>query len=143
MKKILLLSLLVILSACSFNSSKIELSKKFYDSSDFITLTSDEVNNNKSETYLIFTYNNYCNLEIPCDQIFEEFMINKNISMYKIPFEEFKNTYLYDKVKFAPSVIIVDNGEVIDYLKADSDEDLNKYQDVNEFTLWVEKYIKL
>ena len=41
-----------------------------------------------------------------------------------IKFEYFKKTKLYKKIKYAPSVIIVNNGKIIDYLDSNKNEDL-------------------
>ena len=65
------------------------------------------------------------------------FKANNNISILSIPFSEFKNTKLSKKIKYAPTVIIVDKGKVITSLNAESDNDLPKYQDVDEFTFSV------
>ena len=55
----------------------------------------------------------------------------------------FKDTYLYDTVKYAPSVIIVDKHSIVDYLDSESDKDYDRYQDTKEFTKWLKEYIKL
>ena len=60
-----------------------------------------------------------------------------------MPFSEFKNTYLYDTVKYAPSVLIVENNKIIAYLDANKDDDLEKYQDVNKFKDWINNYINI
>lgn len=65
------------------------------------------------------------------------------IRFLSIPFENFKNTSFYNKVKYAPSIIIVKKGKVIAYLDANSDDDLRKYQDVDKFSEWIKKYIYL
>lgn len=52
-----------------------------------------------------------------------------------------KKTYLYKKVKYAPSVIIVKKQKIIAYLDAEKDEDMDKYQDEKEFEKWLKKYI--
>lgn len=44
-------------------------------------------------------------------------------------------------VKYAPSVIIIENGNIISYLDANSDIDLEKYQDVNKFEEWLNNYV--
>ena len=63
------------------------------------------------------------------------------IDFLSIPFEEFKNTNIYKTVKYAPSVILVEKGNVVAYLDAESDDDLNKYQDINEFEEWMNNYV--
>lgn len=126
-------------------NNKVYLDKEFYNSNEFIAITRTEVEElkNTKSVYVLYTYNNYCSLPIPCEDIFKNFMEKYNISFYSIPYSEFKETYLNDTVKYAPSIIIVENGEIIDYLDANSDADYDYYQDLNKFTVWMEKYLYL
>ena len=65
------------------------------------------------------------------------------IDIISIPFLKYKDTSLYNKVKYAPSIIIVDRGKVISYLDANNNSDTIKYQDENEFEKWLNNYIYL
>ena len=141
-KIVLLLILILTITGCTFNKEikKFSLNDNYYNNSTgFITAKSDTLP--KKDSYVLYTYNNYCNLAIPCDQIFTSFMAKYNISFVSIQFEEFKKTDYYKKVKYAPSIIVIKKGEIVTYLDADSDEDLDKYQDVTAFETWLEKYI--
>ena len=64
-----------------------------------------------------------------------------NISFLSMPFKEYRNISLYNEVKYAPSIIIVENGKIVDFLDAEKDDDLDKYQDVKEFEEWINKYV--
>ena len=140
-KIILSLTLIIIITGCSFNKEikKFHLTEDYYNNSSFIKVTSDNLP--KKDSYILYTYNNYCNFAIPCDTIFTSFMEKYNISFVSIPFEDFKETSYYKTVKYAPSIIVIKKGKIITYLDADSDEDLIKYQDVSAFESWLEKYI--
>lgn len=151
-KKLLIgVILLLILSSITFiileNKSidKFYLDNKYYNTNNFINVTSDDINAllNQKATFILFSYNNYCSLPISCHDIFEQAIKENNISILKISFEDLKKTKLYKKVKLAPSVIIIKNGKIIDYLKADKDSDLEKYQNTKSFTDWLNKYIIL
>ena len=143
LKKILLFLVCVfLLTSCSDNK-KYYLSNEFYNEGNFVKVDSDEINQYSNKTYLLFTYNNYCSLPIPCDKIFLEVAKKYNISILSMPFSEFKKTVFYDTVKYAPSIIIVDKSKVIKYLDANKDEDLEKYQDVDKFEKWLNEYIYL
>ncbi len=144
MKKYLLIIpivLTVIIICLYLPKKKIYLTEKYYANNTFIETT--DLSNLDNDTYILFTYNNYCTLPIPCEYIFEEFMKKYNISLVSIPFKDFKNTKYYKKVKYAPTIIIINNGKVISYLDANSDKDLDKYQDIEEFVSWISKYIYL
>ncbi len=129
---------------CSNNeetTGKIVLESKYYGDSKLIEIDSDLFKKISNENYILYIYNNYCNLEVPCENIFKDYMDKYKISFLSMPFEEFKNTKFYKTIKYAPSVIIVRNGDIVSYLKSDSDEDLDKYQDVDEFSKWINSYI--
>lgn len=148
--KVLIISLsAIILSIAIFIklniNSKIILSDKYYDSGKYIEVNDSYLNNliKDKESFLLFVYNNYCNLPIPCENIFQEAIKDYKIDMLKIKFEDFKKTGIYQNIKYAPTVIIFSNGKVIAYLKADSDADLSKYQDENKFVSWLNDYVIL
>ena len=145
MKKIILIILITILiTGCKKqNNEKMYLEEKYYNESEYIEVTAKDIKELNQETYLVFTYNNYCNLKIPCDTIFKKVMDKYNITILSLPFEEMKQTFIYNKVKYAPSVIIVKQNKVVAYLDAEKDEDYEKYQNETEFEKWLSKYIYL
>lgn len=144
MKKLVLcLILLFIICGCDKDSSgKFYLDNKYYGDGEYIEVESSDIRKN-NDSYVLFTYNNFCTLAVPCEDVFEKFMKENDISFLSMPFDEFKDTYLYDTVKYAPSVIIVHKGKVVAYLDAENDDDLKKYQDTLEFKDWLSTYIYL
>ena len=125
------------------NDNLITLKNEYYNDGGFITLNDKEVKEmiNNKESFILFTYNNYCTLPISCETIIREFMEERKIRMISITFEDYKKTSLYNEVKYAPTVLIIKDGKIISYLDANKDEDLGKYQDVEELTSWIEKYV--
>lgn len=141
-KKYLIIILLLFLCGCGKeNFEKFYLSDKYYNNGEYISIKSDSIS--KNDNFVLFTYNNYCSLSIPCEDIFEEFMEKYKIDFLSIPFDDFKNTYLYKSVKYGPSIIIVKKGKVVAYLDANKDSDTIKYQDVDKFKEWISNYIYL
>ena len=149
MKKKIIIIFTIIISILVFttilnnnnNKNKFYLEEKYYNNNSFIETNSKDIKKLSKESYILFTYNNYCTLPIPCEYIFEDFMKKNNISIISIPFAEFKKTNYYKKVKYAPTIIIINKGKIIAYLDANSDKDLKKYQDINEFEKWIDNYI--
>ncbi len=125
------------------DDSKIYLDSKFYKKSEFITVKADEFNKINARTYLVYTYNSYCTFSVPCEDVFREVMDKYNISMYGLPIAEMKKTFIYDTVKYAPSIVIIKENKIVAYLDAESDEDLIRYQDAKEFEDWLGTYIHL
>lgn len=59
------------------------------------------------------------------------------VKVYRMMFEEVKESALHAEVKYYPSVVIVDKGKVRAYLRADSDEDTEMYNDYEAFEGWM------
>ncbi len=140
MKKILLLIAIFLLVGCS-NNKAFYLTDKYYNKGDFIEVNEEDIN--YDESFVLYTHNSYCALPIHCETIFKGVMEKYKIDFLSMTFEDFKETDFYKKVKYAPSIIIVKNGEIITYLDANSNDDLEKYQDVIKFEEWIQKYIFL
>ena len=142
---LLVCSFILIFAGCSKetknNFEKFYLEDKYYNSGNYIDIDSTLFDKIKDESYVLFTYNNFCNMSKPCEEVFEEYMKKYKIDFISMPFEEFRKTKFYDKVKYAPSIIIVQNGEIVSYLDAELDEDIDKYQNVDLFEKWINKYI--
>jgi hypothetical protein len=152
MKKILLVISIILLSIAlcgcektpEHGSGKVELPDRYYGSNGFIESDKEEIENllNKKESFILFTYNNFCTLPFPCEKIFEEYMTNNKVRFLSLPFSDFKETSLYETIKYAPTIVIINKGKIESYLDAESDADFNKYQDVTEFSKWIDSYIK-
>ena len=148
-KKILLFLLfLVLITGCSKNDPvdptdiRIHLSSKYYNTNGvYLDIRSETLSEVKNDNYILYTYNPYCTFETPCDEIFKVFMEKYHISFLSMPFSEFKKTKFYETVKYGPTVIVIQNGNIIAYLDANSNLDLAKYQNANTFESWIKKYI--
>ncbi len=147
MKKLLvLLTILIVITGCKDSKKgKFYLDDKYYSNGSYIEITKDDLDNlqNEKASYLLYTYNSYCTFKIPCDTIFEEVMKKYNIDVLSMPHELMKQTFIHDKVKYSPTIVIINKGEIVAYLDAELDSDLSKYQDSSSFENWLDKYIYL
>ena len=144
MKKIIMIVLLCVL-VCGCSKNKIErvyLDDSYYSDEGFITSSKEEVDSLEGN-FILYTYNNYCKFPVSCEDIFEEFMDEYKIRFVSLPYVDFKETSYYKTVKYAPSIIIIEDKKVVAYLDADSDEDVDKYQKVDQLKEWLEKYVYL
>ena len=139
MKKIVLLLAIFLLTGCA--NKLFYLTDKYYNEGNFIKVSANEINTD--ESYLIYTYNNFCVLPVHCENIFKDVMEKYKIDVLSMPFDEFKNTEYHNEVKFAPSILIINNGKIVSFLDANSDKDLSKYQNTEEFEKWLKEYIYL
>ena len=153
MKKIIiiLVSLIIFIVALVFvftlnKDKKFLLEDIHYNTEErFIKIDSKELNKlmNDKKSFVVFTYLPYCTFSVPCDVIFETFLNRNNMSFYEIPYDEFTEVKKFKDIKYAPSVVIVKDGKVVTYLDANSDDDIEKYQNADTFGDWITKYIKL
>ena len=153
MKKtiIILIGIIILIVAFVFifmlnKDSKFYLDDNNYNTEErFIEIDGKELNKlmNDKKSFVVFTYLPYCTFSVPCDVVFETFLNNNNMSFYKIPFDKLSKLKKFENIKYAPSIIIIKNGKIITYLDANSDDDLEMYQNTNTFSDWITKYIKL
>ncbi len=139
MKKVVLLIAIFLLVGCS--NKVFYLTDKYYNNGEFINVVAADINYN--ESFIIYSHNNFCSLPIHCETIFKGVMQKYKLDFLSISFDEFKKTSFYDEVKYASSVIIVKDGKIKAYLDVNSDDDLEKYQDVIKFEAWLKDYIYL
>ena len=62
--------------------------------------------------------------------------------MYRMMFADVKETTLHEVVKYYPSMAIISQGKVVGYLRADSDEDAEVYNNYEEFRGWMERWVR-
>ncbi len=123
------------------NVKKVYLSDKYYNNGEFIDISFEDLDKYKNDVYVLYIYNNYCAFSIPCEDIFKEYMEKYNIDFVSMRFEEFKKSSYYNKIKYGPSVILINKGKIVTYLNPEKDNDISKYQINEDFENWINKYI--
>lgn len=146
MKRIILLVLVILsMTGCTKENSKFYLNDEYYNAGKLVDIDSKELTNmlKSNDSFILFTYNPYCNFKVSCENVVENFSKNNNITIFKIPFEEFKNTKLYNTIKYAPSIILINKGKIETYLDPNKDEDSIKYQEEKALKDYIEMYIDI
>lgn len=145
--KILIIGLIIIaVIICSLyllKMRKFNLEKKYYGNNTFIELsteTYEEIIDNK-ESFVIFIYQPMCVTSNNFESVINEFMKKNNISIYKMKYSFMLETNLKDYINYYPSFAIIKNGKLVDHLDANSNEDINMFKNLNDFTNWFEKYV--
>lgn len=123
---------------------KIYIEKKYYNNSGLVSTNEGEIKSllDDKKSFIVFTYNSYCSFSKPCEEVFHSISKELNISILQIPFEEFKNTDLYKTIKYGPSIIIINKGKIYKYLDPNKDEDLNRFQNKEDFSNWLLEYVQ-
>lgn len=147
MKKLILLSfsifLCLILVGCNNKQNTFSLDEEYYNSSSFTELdknTFDNLISNK-KTFAIFIYQPLCSASYDFNKVLTEFANQYQVSFYKMSFSNMKETKLKEYIKYYPSLVIYQEGEIVDYLDANSDTDSKYYKSVDDFKKWFSSYV--
>lgn len=74
-------------------------------------------------------------------EFIEKYAEDAGIRVYRMMFSDVKESSLYEYVKYYPSVVLISKGKVLTWLKADEDEDADKYNDYESFKAWMERFV--
>ena len=126
-----------------FSNQKFKLDDDQFGSSEFVRISGEEYEKLKEEkkSFLVFVDQDGCITADGLEKISKETMDEKNLKVYEIMFADARETSMFEKVKYYPSFVIIKNGEIVSWLKADADEDVERYKNKTEFNLWLDKYI--
>lgn len=143
LKYLLCISLIVLITGCKDKIFSLE--EKYYTEASLIEIDNQKLQQliNDKESFAVFVYQPLCENSTFFENIINDFISSHNMSFYKIAFSSIKDTSLGKTIKYYPSFIIYEDGEIIDYLEADNNEDTIRYKDKNEFKNWLSSYIKI
>lgn len=135
----------LLMYGCNKNEETFLLNEKYYESSEFNELSAESLNNliNDKESFAIFIYQPLCSSSNELNKVLIEFTTKYQISFYKLSFTNMKETQLKNYIKYYPSVVIFKEGKIVDYLDADSDEDIEYYKNIEGFEKWFSSYVSL
>jgi len=122
------------------------LEEELYDAnSNYEDISLSKLNKliDNKKSFVIFTYTSFCPFQTPSDQIFKAVFKDNKMKLYAIGYDKLVDTNIVDTIKYAPSVVIFKEGEIVAYLDANSDEDYDRYQKEDAFEKWLSKYIYL
>lgn len=145
MKKFILLLLIICLCGCTKDKS-FYIEDKFYNSSEGYTILDKDEYNEKiknKESFILFVFSPGCITSSNLSNLMSEFSTNNKISYYSINFEDIEETNIKDYLEYYPSVILIKNGKMVDFLESDKDQDLMYYESVDELTKWIFSYVKV
>ena len=128
-----------------FDDPKVKLDAEYYaGGAEFMELTAGEYEGlvGAKKTFVVFVDQDGCTTADRLREYVTRYMTETGILVYKMMFEQVKESSLHDQVKYYPSVVVVDKGVVRAYLRADSDEDAGAYNNYDDFKAWMEKYLQ-
>lgn len=99
----------------------------------------EELINNK-KSFILFVDQDGCTTADRLRTYALDWASQEKIQLLRMAFSDVKESSLFNFVKYYPSVVIVSEGKVIGWLKADSDDDAGAYNDYNDFAKWMEAF---
>lgn len=147
MKKVLpLLMLLCIMLVGCKKENTFELSEEYYNNEEsLIEISNKELKSleNEKKSFAVFVYLPNCTTSSEFNEVLTDFLEKNQISFYKISGLDTDNTKIGETLKFYPSVVIYNEGEIVSYLRSDNDEDTEYYKSVEGFKEWFTKSVSL
>lgn len=105
----------------------------------------EDLNQLKEEvkTFILYIYLPDCSSCSNFLPIINDFIDGEDINIYSISYTELKDKEdeITSKVKYMPSVFIYKEGKVIAYLNNQNEDDKPYFNNLNNFSTWVNKYI--
>lgn len=122
-----------------------KLEDKYYGEAKYIDLDKSKLDKliKDKESFVVFVYQPMCAASSALEGVVTTTMNTYELSFYKISFSDMKETVLGGTVKYYPSVIIYEEGEIVDYLDANSGEDTKIYKKFENFIEWFTDYVKV
>ena len=127
-----------------FDDPKVKLDAEYYaDGAEFMELSAGEYEGlvEAKKSFVVFVDRDGCTTADRLREYVTRYMTETGILTYRMMFAEVKEASLHEKVKYYPSVAVVSKGKVVAFLRADEDEDADKYNDYDAFKAWIGKYL--
>lgn len=128
-----------------FNGGKIILDEEYYCGEDcsgeFMDITVEEYEKliEAKKSFIVFIDQSGCTTADRLRGYISDLSLEMKVQAYRMMFQEVKESSLHDFVKYYPSVAIIAKGKVVSFLRADSDEDAEAYNNYEEFKAWMKK----
>lgn len=133
----------LIVNSSPSNIQRIDLGAENYGNSSIIDLDKDSYEQMIAEkkSFVLMIDNPGCVTTANMRGMFSDFSDNLKFTYYRIMWPDTKDTNLRNYVKYFPSLVIINNGNIVVALQADSDEDAKYYNNSSDLADWLKKYI--
>ena len=128
-----------------FDDGRVELSPEFLNAEepDLVDLSVEEYGKlvDEKKSFIVFIDQDGCTTADKVREFVKNLTSERKIMVYRMMFRDMKETSLHDGIKYYPSVALVSHGKPVVWLRADSDEDADAYNDYDAFLTWINKYL--
>lgn len=121
------------------------LNDEYYKKNSLIDINSKELKVLEKDqvSFVVFVYQPLCAASNNFEKIIKEFLEIHKMSFYKLSFSSCQDTKMGNCLKFYPSIVIYQKGEIVTYLDANEDKDFSYYESVEGFKKWFTNYVLL
>lgn len=143
MKKFLLIIVLSLMLVGCGKVEKFYLEEELYDKGTITEINVDKLEELEEDkkNFAVFVYLPGCTSCAAFRTVLDEFVVDYNMEIYTISMLDVKDTSISDVVEYAPSLVLYNEGKVVDYLDSTSDEDKPALTSVAGLEKWLEEYI--
>lgn len=132
-----------------FDPSETELDAEYYCEDtcegEFTELSKEDYEDliKKKKSFVIFVDQSGCDGADRLRKFSSDYFPESGVKIYKMMFADLKETTLHEKVKYYPSLVVIRKGNVRAFLRADSDEDADAFNQYGSFIDWVNQHVFL
>ena len=91
----------------------------------------------EGKSFVVFIDQSGCTTADRLKGYMKDYTLEAGVKAYRMMFADARETSLHEYVKYYPSVVVVSKGKVVAWLRADSDEDADYYNDYEAFEGWM------
>lgn len=145
MKKLLLVIVLTLLLVGCGKVEKFYLEDELYEKAVITEIDVEKLEKLEKEekNFALFVYLPGCTSCAAFRTVLEDFVVDKNMEIYTISILDAENTSADDVVEYAPSLVLYNEGKVVDYLDSTSNDDKPALTTVDGLEKWLDEYIYL
>ncbi|MBQ3453087.1 hypothetical protein IJG28_02765 [Candidatus Saccharibacteria bacterium] len=113
------------------------------DCGELMELTAEEYGRliEEKKSFVVFVDQGGCTTADKLREYVRDWSEKSGVRVYRMMFKDMKDSLLAGFVKYYPSVALVSRGKVVTWLRADSDEDADIYNDYDVFSDWMKDHI--
>lgn len=97
----------------------------------------------EKRSFVLFVDQNGCDGADRLRKFSNDYFPESGVKVHKMMFSDLKETTLHEKVKYYPSLVVIRKGDVRAFLRADSDEDADAFNQYGSFIDWVNQHVLL
>ena len=96
----------------------------------------------EKKSFILLIDQNGCDTADRVRSFISDYAKEYGMKVYRMMFSDMKETTLHDIVKYYPSVVFVSKGSPMAWLKADENNDSDKYNNYEVFREWIDNNIE-